>query len=95
MDNNNDRKKLQVTRIPSGVNLQDDREQALVYSSKSRCFLGLIPGGRQFLLTENELMQNCTYHDGTKIRPASIVGGRVSTVYYRPNLELPLAAVAQ
>lgn len=93
MDNISDRKKLQVTRVVSGVNLQDDREQALVYSSKSRCFLCFVPEGRQFLLNETELIKNCTYHDGTKVRPASIIAGRVSTVYYQPSLVAPLAAI--
>jgi hypothetical protein len=86
-------RKVRVTRVISGVNLQDDRTQSLVYSSKSRCFLCFVPEGQQFLLNEAELTQNCTYHDGSKIRPASIVAGRVSTVYYRPALSIPAAAM--
>ena len=92
MDNISGRAKLQVTRVVSGVKLLDDREQAIVSSSKSRCFLCFGPEGRQFLLNETELTKNCTYHDGTKIRPASIDPKRVTTVYYAPTRDVLAAA---
>jgi hypothetical protein len=92
MDNNPGRRKIQVTRVVSGVKLLDERKQAIVSSSKSRCFLCFGPEGRQFLLNEAELTQNCTYYDGTKIRPASIDSKKVTTVYSVPTMDVLAAA---
>lgn len=82
MDNRTGNNKIRVTRVVSGVRLVDDR-QGMVCSSKNRCILGFLAGGEQILLNENELIRDFLNGDGTKIRPQTIVAGKVNTVYPR------------
>lgn len=83
MDYRNGSCKIRVTRVVSGVRLWDDRAKEVVVSSKNRSILGFLADGEQALFNENELIRNFENGDGTKIRPNTIVAGKVNTVYSR------------
>ena len=83
MEYQNKRNKVHVTRVTSGMRLVDDRYPDPVCTSKNRCILGFLAGGEQVLLNENELVRDFENGDGTKIRPHTIVPGKVNTVYSR------------
>ena len=75
--------KIRVTRVVSGMRLWDDRAKEVVVSSKNRSILGFLADGEQALFNENELIRDFENGDGTKIRPHTIVAGKVNTVYSR------------
>lgn len=88
MEYQNKGDKVHVTRVTSGMRLVDDRYPEPVCTSKNRCILGFLAGGKQVLLSENELIRDFMNGDGTKIRPHTIVAERKNTVYYRGEFQL-------
>lgn len=76
---------IRVRKMAPGIEVADARvSEGFSVTSKNRCILGFIAGGRQILMSTRDLLRDYENGDGTEIRIDAIKSyERVYTFYSR------------